>query len=800
MEPERVWQFVTKPAWRPITADDTPGYLLLGGSALALIALTVWTYLGSAQGTPKRISTLIGLRLAALALAIVTAIRPAAAITEIPKLPSTLIVVIDSSESMSVKDEANYTRWEVIQRALDKAGPLFDQLRDDQQVTIYQYAFSKDFDPDRDKLTPEARPEGKRTEFGAMLSKLYDRHQGERLLRGLVILSDGRDNGVKPALPEAARWRGLGCPIYTFVVGQSSTTTNEKDIAFTSISPDTSPAAIKSDIKVKAKLNAQGFEGVRVKVRLKISDGDKELPELERTATVELTKATDNDIEITTKAPDKPGEVRVSLELVDPPLNQVTKLNDKIETYLTITKEGVRVLVIGKDSWELKEIRRALATDKRIDYVETVRASEAPGTAEDATRYNIKDQRYDVIILGDVSPKMLTSVRPTILAEIRDLVLEKGVGLLMTGGAYSLGGTGGIPGAEGWSRTPIADVLPVILPANPITPPKEAPPPFTLETTIFGSRHYLLRLAADAAKNREAWQLLNSDYRKLRWLSPLGEPKKTAEVLARADNAVTGEPVLVGANIGKGGRALAFAAADTYLWTQPSPDLANRRQTIDLHTRFWKQMVLWLAHQDEVEGAVYARPVYRRLVAGGRQTIDMGLRDKRGDEAPESDLRFQVLAPGEAPDKTKAKRADRVPKGGAKTEFDAKQPGEYRVAVWGEGKDVNGEALSGEALSRFVVYPDISDEMLRPAADPEFLLGLENTANGTANDTVRRADRLPSFLEELLANPPKISTPKAKPYPEWKRDQQKWFLPLVLVIFTAILGFEWGLRRMWGMV
>ena len=791
MEPERIWQFVTKPAWRPITSDDGPGYVLLGASALVLIALTVWTYVGSAQGTPRRIGILISLRLAALLLAIITAIRPAAAITEIPKLPSTLIVVIDSSESMSIKDEANSTRWEAIRRTLEKSGPLFEQLQNDQQVTIYQYHFSKDFDPDRDKLNPDVKPEGKRTEFGAMLSKLYDRHQGERLLRGLVILSDGRDNGTKPALPEASRWRGLGCPIYTFVVGQASTVTNEKDIGFTSISPDPSPAAIKSEVKVRAKLSAQGFEGIKARVILRF-DGEQQA---ERE--FELAKSTDNEIEITAKAPDKPGEVRVSLELVNPPLNQVTKLNDKIETYLTVTKEGVRVLVFGKLGPEMTDIRRALATDKRFDYVESLRASEAPGTAEDLVRYAIKDQRYDVIIIGDVGPRMLSSVRPGILKEIRDLVLEKGVGLMMTGGAHSLGGTAGIQGADGWARTPVAEVLPVTLPG---APPNEIKEPTTMEPTELGLRHYMMRLAADAGKNREAWTLLNSDYRKLQGYSPLGEPKLGSEVLARVNNAVSGPPLLVGMNIGKGGRSLAFGVSDSRFWTQPGPDPTSRFQTRDMHNRYWKQLVLWLAHQDEVEGSVYARPEYRRLVAGGQQTIRMGMKDKRGDEAPESDLRYQVLAPGETPDKARAKRAERDPKGGAKTSFEAREPGEYRVAVWGEGKDANGEPLTGDAIARYVVYPDISDEMLRPAADPDFLTSLENTANGTAIDTARRADRLPAFLEDMLANPPKMGAPKPKPYPEWKRDQQKWFLPLILVIFTAILGMEWALRRTWGMV
>lgn len=806
MEPERIWNVVTNPAWRPLTDYDLPGYVALLAVAGLLVVLTISTYTGSAASTPRRVATLIALRLFALLLAVILALRPSAAITEIPKLPSTLIIVVDSSESMSIKDEANNTRWEVVRKALDKCGPLLDQMRDDQQTTIYLYHFSKDFDPDRDKLaaepgsnqvSDEVKPAGKRTEFGTMLSKLYDRHQGERLLRGLIILSDGADNGSKPALPEASRWRGIGCQVYCFAVGSQSVNPTLKDIGFTSISPDPSPAAVKADLKVKAKLNAPGFEGQRIKIRLKIND------ETKVTELFELSKTTDNEIEISTKAPDTPGEVKVSLELVDPPSTQSTTLNDQIETYLTVTREGVRVLVISKDGWELKGIRNALMTDKRFDYVEITRTSEAIGTPEDAKAYDITQQRYDAIILGDVSPRMLTSARPQILSEIRTLVRDKGVGFMMTGGAYSLGGTAGIPDAVGWKDTPIADILPVTLPGNPIDAVKEST---SLEPTDEGLQNYLLRLNADGKKNREAWDLLNRDYTKLQGYSVVGEPKPRSAVLARANDRVKGPPLLVSMDVGipKGGvlpaRSLAFGGSDTWLWTQPSPDANNRRATYDLHTRFWKQVVLWLAHQDEIEGNVYVRPEFRRLIVNGRQNVRMGVRDKRGDEAPESEIRYQVHGANEPADKNKSKRAERDPRGGARVSFEAKTPGEYRVTAWGEGTDVNGEKIAGDASARFVVYPEISDEMLRPAAQPEFLLALENMANGTALDVVRRADKLPEFLERMKSNPPTISTPKPKPYPDWRRDKQKWFLPFMLIVFVAVLGLEWGLRRAWGMV
>jgi hypothetical protein len=312
-----------------------------------------------------------------------------------------------------------------------------------------------------------------------------------------------------------------------------------------------------------------------------------------------------------------------------------------------------------------------------------------------------------------------------------------------------------------------------------------------------GLRHYLLRFNADEKRNQEAWDLLNTSDpmaadTRLRGYSVLGGVRAQGEILA-AVNDRKGPPLLVRGEQGKA-RVLAFGAADTWQWT-------NRPETAPLHTRFWKQTVLWLAHQDELEGNVFVRPEFRRLVAGGRQSVRMGVRDKRGDEVPEAEVRFQVLGPGEQADEKKATRAERDPKGGTRTSFEARQPGEYRVVAWGEATTADGEKIADSATARYVVYPDISDEMLRPAANPEFLLALQNAANGSAVDVVPRADPgLPQKLTQMRDDPPKVQAPRPKPYPDWRRDKQKWFLPAVLILFVAVLGLEWGLRRAWGMV
>src|SRR6202011_6398692 len=96
---------------------------------------------------------------------------------------------------------------------------------------------------------PEGKAGGKRTDFGEMLHALYERHGSDRNLRGLLILSDGADNGARfPALPLAGRWRSLPCPIHTFAFGQTTTNSQKSDIALTAINPLPSPVAIKGEL------------------------------------------------------------------------------------------------------------------------------------------------------------------------------------------------------------------------------------------------------------------------------------------------------------------------------------------------------------------------------------------------------------------------------------------------------------------------------------------------------------------------------------------------------------------------
>src|SRR4051812_29925128 len=75
-------------------------------SALAVMALTVWAYRLRMRGTSGAWRWLaLGLRLAAVLLCVVAALRPSVLILQKKEQPASLIFLIDSSSSMKITDE-----------------------------------------------------------------------------------------------------------------------------------------------------------------------------------------------------------------------------------------------------------------------------------------------------------------------------------------------------------------------------------------------------------------------------------------------------------------------------------------------------------------------------------------------------------------------------------------------------------------------------------------------------------------------------------------------------------------------
>jgi uncharacterized membrane protein len=740
--------------------------------ALLLTGLTVWTYFGLRGATARRVLAVLALRLGALLLAFLVVLRPALAFRDELKAPSVLIIAVDDSQSMTIQDEFDgQSRWERLRRVLEKCEPALRKLREEHNVTVALHRFSegvRPFDPE----DAAAAADGKRSEYGLMLHTLHERYRGERYLRGLVVMGDGADNGARhEPLSVAGQWRGLPCPIHTFAFGKTTSSDRQSDIALTGITAEPSPVPVKGKLVVKATADAPGFENREVRVRLFLDD--KEVPILvnDREEAVHkqvLRLTTGNEVVAACNAPAKPGEVKVTLK-IDKLDGELTEFNNQVSTFVTVSKEGIGVLYVDKRREERAYLLEALASDPRVR-VHRVTLGGGPGAGPaEPDLFHFQDRAYDVIVIGDVTADEVRRADPGAAATIKQLVTEKGAGVMMIGGRRNFAN-------GGWQKTPLADVLPIDMSADGEIPDTT---PISLTLTDAGKSHYLLRLADNPAGNAAAWDGL-----KLYGLSRMGKLKATVgDVLLRS---AAGDDILA-ASRSDAGRAIAFAGDTTYLWVRPP-------KGDEYHERFWRQLVLWLAHQEEAEGNVWVKPDVRRLAAGGRLGFSAGVRGKGGLDLKDATFEAKVIGPGGARvpvDLVRTKDEDR----GTFWKTDA--PGEYELVVQGSAKDSDGQTVSGQASAHFLVYQDDA-EMTRRAADHEFLKRLAAAGGGKFHSGDE--EELTRYLRDLPSQPLAGLRPKANMWPDWRRSSLSAFPPALLLAFAALLSLEWFCRRRWGMV
>jgi uncharacterized membrane protein len=786
----------------PTAVDDPLWPLpLLGLAAVLLVGITLWTYYGVAGAGPVRVLALLAVRLFALVLACLALLRPALAFPE-DQEESTLLILVDSSRSMTFADApGNQTRWNYLRRTLEECEPQLGQLEARRKVRVVRHRFAHelgDYDPD-------GQADGLSTDFGQALNSLYKTYSRQRRLRGLIVLSDGAKNGRDDdARALAGPWHRLPCPIHTFAIGDPTTNTGQKDILVDRIEPIPSPVAVKGKLTVKGTIRATGFRNQKVTVRLLVEDQEVKEARQDVVLKGDADKEdTTTEVSLVTDAPPTQGEIKVTLK-VDPQEGEVNRDNNELSTFVRVTKEGLKVLYVeGKyRAWEPKFIRQVLSEDPRIRLDEAVLLNvERPPDGE-ADWFQLDKLRYDVIIIGDISPNRLSGGDDKVLEKIKQLVEEKGTGLMMIGGyeTFTSRKKEHAPAEDNrvWSETPFANLLPVELDED-----GQVERHLRMVPTEEGLKNYgyVLRLVGNDLDNKAVWANLPV----LTGMTKLGTPKQGATVLARADNGV---PLLVGwqkgKGTGKGGRVLAFGGDTTWRWRRTD-------EGIRTHAAFWKKVVLWLAQQDKDEGSVWVRPDPlpapagshaatadpRRVRVGDRFRFQVGLRTKNGLDVPGGSFKVTVRKPEGTEvrvDTATERGAERGIFGDSKA--DMRMPGEYRIHVQGRGKSPDGkEEIEGQAEMRFLAYQD-DVEMQREAANYDFLRDLATESGGEFHE---QASDLAPFLRKLVEKTVPATAGNARTWPQWRRNTLSPFLVTFFLLFVGVLCLEWGMRRYWGL-
>lgn len=725
-----------------------PWPVVAAGGA-AVMGLTIWAYRIRLRGTTGRWRHVaLGLRLAAVLLALLAALRPSLVRSEKKKQAASILVLLDRSRSMIIGDEVRgETRWATALKSVEVARAAIKSLPPTVDAKYYQFDSTL-----RDHKAGDASPpEGRETAIGSALLEAVKRQAGKRIAL-VILLSDGAGNAGTPALAAAQRLKAQQMPVAAIGFGSNVSDTS-KDLAVRDLTAGPT-VFVKNQLQVRGTIGVRGFPDQPIEVELHV---EGETNPVARRTIRPPANATTVAVSGLTYTPQTPGEKLVTLK-VKPKAGELVTTNNDVSTFLTVLKGGLNVLYVQGPSpvWEPKFLTRAL--DASPDIQETLKVLRRPA---DASGGELADSefaplKYDVYILGDLPANHLTRVQRKLLA---DAVEKEGAGLIMLGGQSSFG-------AGGWANTDLARVLPVDI--NPGDGEIEPEGGIRVIPNATGLENYVLQLNPSRAESLRIWESLPP----IPGANRLGTAKPAALVLAQTPDR---QPLLVGSEVGRG-RSLAFGG-ETWIWARATDEgrLA--------HQKFWRQAVLWLAHkEDQGENKVKVTLDRRRLAVGEKVDITVVARDAKNQPIPDVKPEVNVAPEPRQGVPEEVEVFTRAGEGRGSYTATGK-PGEYRVSVKAtrDGKEI------GRDTARFLVYQD-DRELENPAAD---LASLRQIAEATSGEYLA-PEQLARYLKSLNVDE----------FTEYTSltEHRIWDNWPFLLTFIALLTAEWFIRKRHGWV
>ncbi|PQO27105.1 glutamine amidotransferase [Blastopirellula marina] len=743
-------------------------YLLVGILVFALVALLAIR--PQFQGlTTKRHWALTGIRFAIIMLIALTLLRPTWVHSVKETQASLLVLLFDSSRSMTVPDAGDgTTRWEAQKQAIKRIEPMLNGLGDDIEVVAYQFdQDAKRIDFTHGTIPFPAKPDGRFTDIGSSLATVMQQNIGKKIA-GVLLLSDGAQRVYSPQveMQQAARdLARLETPLHTVPFGKAIDPAQARDVAVETLS-DHYTVFVKNELTVKTSIRVQGMANLPVPVQLILEDaqGQKTIIETKDASTPNVQEVVDVAFQF---APQTPGQYKLSVVVPDQEGELVTK-NNVLSAYLNVLDGGLKILYLeGRtvDRPEQMWIRRVVASsaDMELDFrwIDRRRRDAWPiDLMED-----IQAEKYDVYMIGDLDSSALTE--GTLAAIAKEV--EDGKGLLMLGGFNSFG-------AGGYQATILQNVLPVEmsrfdrqdLGAEIRTDMHVAGP---LEI-VAAQNHFLSSLGTDT-DGSPALSAVPS----LKGANKIVGPKRRAMVILESQND---DPLLVAGEYGLG-RTLAFLADSTWQWS-----LAGKEA---IHKRFWRQIILWLAKKDGLETRdVWVQLGQRRFVPGSPIRFSAGANSQSGDPLRNVTFETILISPDGTRTPLRTLPGDNVIEGN----FDAADAtGDYTIEVTAsqDGTPV------GTGQGRFFIF-DQDLELADPSARPSQLAALSAITQEYGGRTWT-PEELPQLLQQIKNRPPETETEVQTKW-TWPESSRDSWINLILIV--GLLGWEWYLRKRWSMV
>lgn len=742
----------THPLWAYRTgtfafASDWPLWLLCAAIAvgIALIVATLWRR--RLLGWP-RLLTLGILQSALLALVLCLIWRPVLNVERVRDRENVLALALDASASMAYGDSSRSRLQQAV--AAMQSGPM-EQLRKVFDVRVFGFARETISLPSLAAVPPP----GTQTRIGdAMVQVLQT--AGSVPLAGIVLFSDGAENGDTLSEDRLAEIASYGVPIHTVGIGPERSS-NDLELERVDV-----PAIAPAGATVNAAIGIR-HDGAAT-TRLRVYDQDTLLASRELKLTGDSDLAT-FDVEL----PAGEAGTRNLRFALDPLPGELNVVNNSQSHVMTVPARRRSVLYLeGEPRWEYKFLRRAVESERSLRLASLVRTTPNKNFRQGIlTRAELADGfpstaaelfAYDAVIIGSYEAASLSNEQHKLLQEFVD---RRGGSLLLLAGRNGLS-------AGGWSDAPIAQTLPTRLPEKDassfVQRAAQAMP------TMYGEQVALTRFDADAKRNADLWKTLPP----LADFQALGRPKVGAMVLldAIAPNNKTPNktPLLVWQHYGRGATYV-LGTASTLRWQMRLPPDDMR------HELFWRQFLHALADSAPTQMALNAaRTVYNdeRSVA-----LEAEVRNQKFEPVNNAEVELQVAPEQDAP-YTLTMRPSGEGDGRYLATVDAPATGLYRMDMTAR--------VEGAEIGTATTHVRRTDGVLEHFGTRQNRPLLERLAAMTGGRywTLDQMDALTAAI------------PYSKAGIVERQMLDLWNLPIVFLVLLLLKVTEWLLRLKWG--
>jgi len=209
--------------YRPIVYQK--GHLsfqLLGSSwlfiPLALVAVAVAFYFYQRVAREKLSPWMIVLRSAVFIILLFMVLQPVLNVSQVLPQDSYMAVVVDTSESMNIKDDGQTSRKDLMLKKIEET-KFFQELSKKFKVRLFEF----NQEARRIEATEEMRFNGDRTRMEAA-TDLLQQEMGTLPLTGVVLFGDGVDNASQEFMKSLNALERRPVPFYTVGVGTEAIT------------------------------------------------------------------------------------------------------------------------------------------------------------------------------------------------------------------------------------------------------------------------------------------------------------------------------------------------------------------------------------------------------------------------------------------------------------------------------------------------------------------------------------------------------------------------------------------------